>query len=247
FLGRGQFLSGVIQRPSKIGNVRGTPPKVADLWTRGWYNRPSYWEKRRNRAVRRRAMSDVTSLLSAITQGDPHAAADLLPLVYDELRRVGARWLARGARAQTLEPTALVQEAYVRLPGTSGREADWDSRRHFFAAAAEAMRRILVEKARRKQRHRHGGGRQRVPLDEAEPAQRDDAAELLAIHEALDKLAAEDPEAAQLAQLRYFAGLSVDQAAEMIGLPRSTAYAHWSCAKASLRVLLGLDLDGLPS
>src|SRR5262249_55732963 len=147
---------------------------------------------------------------------------------------------------QTLQATALVHEAYLWLVEGS-TEQHWNSRRHFFAAAAEAMRRILVEQARRKQRHKHGGGRQHVPLDEAEPAQRDDAAELLAIHEALDKLAAEDPEAAQLVQLRYFAGLSVEQAAEMIGLPRSTAYAHWSCAKASLRVLLGLDLDGLPS
>src|SRR5205807_2893024 len=128
----------------------------------------------------------------------------------------------------------------LRLVASPGREAGeaephWNSRRHFFAAAAEAMRRILVEQARRKNRHKHGGGRQRVPLEETQPACRDDAAELLAIHEALDKLASEDAEAAQLVQLRYFAGLSVEQAAEMLGLPRSTAYVHWAYAKASLR------------
>ena len=123
----------------------------------------------------------------------------------------------------------------------------WNSRRHFFAAAAEAMRRILVEQARRKGRHKHGGGRQRVPLEKVQPVQRDDAAELLAVHEALDRLAAEDPEAVQLVQLRYFAGLSVEEAAETLGLPRSTAYVHWSYAKASLRVLLDHDLDELPS
>src|SRR5262249_25208854 len=123
----------------------------------------------------------------------------------------------------------------------TGTHRPWNSQRHFFAAAAEAMRRILVEQARRKQRHKHGGGRHRVSLDEAQPARRDGAAELLAINEALDKLAAEDPEAAQLVQLRYFAGLSVEQAAESMGLPRSTAYVHWSYAKASLRVLLDFD------
>jgi RNA polymerase sigma factor (TIGR02999 family) len=191
-------------------------------------------------------MSEVTRILSAIEEGDPHAAAQLLPLVYDELRQLAAQKLAHEKPGQTLQATALVHEAYLRLT-EGGTGQHWNSRRHFFAAAAEAMRRILVEQARRKQRHKHGGGRQRVPLHEAEPAQRDDAAELLAIHEALDKLAAEDPEAAQLVQLRYFAGLSVEQAAEMMGLPRSTAYVHWSYAKASLRVLLGLDLDELPT
>jgi RNA polymerase sigma factor (TIGR02999 family) len=189
---------------------------------------------------------DVTGALRAIEEGAPHAAEQLLPLVYDELRRLAAARLARERPGQTLQPTALVHEAYLRLVG-GDRAPHWNSRRHFFAAAAEAMRRILVEQARRKHRHRHGGGRQRVPLSEAEPACRDDAAELLAIHEALDRLAAEDPEAAQLVQLRYFAGLSVEQAAETMGLPRSTAYAHWAYARASLRVLLGLDPDGPPA
>ena len=191
-------------------------------------------------------MSDVTRIMSAIEQGDPHASAQLLPLVYDQLRRLAAQKLAQEKPGQTLQATALVHEAYLRLVDVD-KAQQWNSRRHFFAAAAEAMRRILVENARHKGREKHGGGRRRLPLDEAEPAARDDAAELLAIHEALDRLAAEDPEAAQLVQLRYFAGLSVDQAAELLGLPRSTAYVHWAYAKASLRVLLGFDADGLPS
>ncbi len=190
-------------------------------------------------------MNQVTHILSALDQGDPHAAEQLLPLVYDELRKLAAEKLAHEKPGQTLQATALVHEAYLRLVDVD-KVPHWNSRRHFFAAAAEAMRRILVEQARRKSRHKHGGGRQRVPLEPAEPAYRDDAAELLAIHEALDKLAAEDPDAAQLVQLRYFAGLSVEAAAEVLGLARSTAYVHWAYAKASLRVLLDFDPDGLP-
>jgi RNA polymerase sigma factor (TIGR02999 family) len=191
-------------------------------------------------------LPDVTGILRAIEAGDPHAAEQLLPLVYDELRRLAAAKLARERPGQTLQPTALVHEAYLRLVD-GGPAQHWNSRRHFFAAAAEAMRRLLVEQARRKDRHRHGGGRRRVPLSKAEPAYHDDAGEFLAIHEALDKLAAEDPEAAQLVQLRYFTGLSVEEAAETLGLPRSTAYAHWAYAKASLRVLLAIDPNGPPS
>ena len=191
-------------------------------------------------------MNDVTQILSAIEQGDPSAAEQLLPLVYDELRQLAAQKLAHEKPGQTLQATALVHEAYLRLVDVSPAQ-QWNSRRHFFAAAAEAMRRILVEQARRKSRHKHGGSRQRVPLEEAEPARRDEAAEILAIHDALDRLAAEDPEAAQLVQLRYFGGCSLEQAAETMGLPRSTAYVHWSYAKASLRVLLDYDLDELPS
>src|SRR5262245_18883094 len=133
-------------------------------------------------------MSEVTRILSAIEQGDPAAAGQLLPLVYDELRQLAAQKLAQERPGQTLEATALVHEAYLRLVDVEQAQP-WNSRRPFFAAAAEAMRRILVENARRKQRHKHGGGRHRVPLEEAEPARRDDAAELLAIYEALDKLA----------------------------------------------------------
>ncbi|MGA2255994.1 MAG: sigma-70 family RNA polymerase sigma factor [Thermoguttaceae bacterium] len=188
-------------------------------------------------------MHEVTRILSAIDQGDPQAAEQLLPLVYDELRKLAAEKLIHEKPGQTLQATALVHEAYVRLVGVD-EAPHWDDRRHFFAAAAEAMRRILVERARLKKRTRHGGGCQRVPLDEAEPAYYDNAEELLAIHEALDKLAAEDPEAAQLVQLRYFAGMSVEQAAEMMDLPRSTAYTHWAYAKASLRMLLDVNSDG---
>jgi RNA polymerase sigma factor (TIGR02999 family) len=200
--------------------------------------------------------NDVTGILQAIEDGDPQAAEQLLPLVYDELRKLAAARLAWEKPGQTLQPTALVHEAYLRLvtppQSPSGERRDtggrhWNSRRHFFAAAAEAMRRILVEQARRKNRPKHGGGRQRVPLHKAEPAYHDDADQLLAIHEALDKLAAEDPEAAQLVQLRYFAGLSVEEAAETMGLPRSTAYVHWAYAKASLRVLLDIHPDRCPS
>jgi RNA polymerase sigma factor (TIGR02999 family) len=191
-------------------------------------------------------MSDVTRILSAIEQGDPSAAEQLLPLVYDELRQLAAQKLAQEKPGQTLQPTALVHEAYLRLVDVSEAQR-WNSRRHFFAAAAEAMRRILVEQARRKSRHKHGGGRQRVPLEEAQPARGDEAAEILAIHDALDRLAAEDPDAARLVQLRYFGGCSVEEAAEAMDLPRSTAYVHWSYAKASLRVLLDHDLDSLPS
>jgi RNA polymerase sigma factor (TIGR02999 family) len=191
-------------------------------------------------------LKNVTGILQAIEEGDPHAAEQLLPLVYDELRKLAAAKLAQEKPGQTLQPTALVHEAYLRL--VDGQQAEhWNSRRHFFAAAAEAMRRILVEQARRKNRHKHGGGRRRVPLNKAEPAYDDDTADLLAIHEALEKLAAEDAEAAQLVQLRYFAGLSVEQAAETMGLPRSTAYVHWAYAKASLRVLLDIDSDCFPS
>jgi RNA polymerase sigma factor (TIGR02999 family) len=191
-------------------------------------------------------VNDVTGILQAIEEGDPKAAQQLLPLVYEELRKLAARKLAQEKPGQTLQPTALVHEAYLRLVDVE-KAQHWNSRRHFFAAAAEAMRRILVEQARRKNRHKHGGGHQRVPLNQAEPAHHDDVVELLAIHEALDKLAAEDPEAAQLVQLRYFAGLSVEQAAETMGLPRSSAYVHWAYAKASLRVLLDLHPDRYPS
>jgi RNA polymerase sigma factor (TIGR02999 family) len=196
-------------------------------------------------------MSEVTRALSAIAHGAPSAAEQLLPLVYDELRRLAAQKLAHEKPGQTLDATALVHEAYLRLvagAGRAGRGAPhWNSRRHFFAAAAEAMRRILVEQARRKARQRHGGDRRRVPLDEARATYRDGADELLAIHDALDRLAADEPEAAQLVQLRYFAGRSVEEAAEVMGLPRSTAYVHWSYARASLRVLLDADPDSPPS
>jgi RNA polymerase sigma factor (TIGR02999 family) len=176
-------------------------------------------------------VSDISRILSDIEQGDPQAAERLLPLVYDELRRLAAARLAREQPGQTLDATGLVHEAYLRLVGYG---AAWDSRGHFFAAAAEAMRRILVENARRKKRLRHGGGRQRVEADPADPAARA-AEELLLLNDALSALAREDPEAAEVAKLHVFAGLSVEQAAEALDLSRATAYRHWTYARAWLR------------
>jgi RNA polymerase sigma factor (TIGR02999 family) len=196
-------------------------------------------------------MSEVTRILAAVEQGDTHAAEQLLPLVYDELRKLAALKLAQESPGQTLQATALVHEAYLRLAarGDSSAPADqhWNSRGHFFAAAAEAMRRILVERARHRQRHKHGGGRQQVPLDVDQIVYHSPDEELLAIHDALDRLADDDPQAAQLVKLRYFCGLSVEEAAEAMGIPRSTAYVHWAFARATLRVLLQTDSDSLPS
>ena len=194
-------------------------------------------------------MNEVTRILSAIERGDRHAADQLLPLVYDELRKLAAQKLAQEKPGQTLDATALVHEAYLRLVESErrGSSPPWTGRGHFFAAAAEAMRRILVENARRKLRHKHGGGRHEAAVDPDRLAYKSADEELLAIHDALDKLAADDPQAAEIVKLRYFAGLSVEQAAEAMGIPRSTAYVHWSYARASLRVLLAVDADTLPS
>jgi RNA polymerase sigma factor (TIGR02999 family) len=178
-------------------------------------------------------MSDVPHILHAIAHGDPHAARQLLPLVYDELRRLAAQQLAREKPGQTLDATALVHEAYLRLVG-KGDQHHWNSRGHFFAAAAEAMRRILIENARRKHRLKHGGDRKRVDLERADVALPESPDELLIIDEAIHKLAAEDPEAAHLVKLRFFAGLSVEDAAELAGIARSTAYEHWAYARAWL-------------
>ena len=178
-------------------------------------------------------MSDVTRILSAIGQGDRHAAGELLPLVYDELRKLAAHKMAQEAVGQTLQPTALVHEAYLRLVGAEN-ESHWDTRGHFFAAAAEAMRRILVENARRKQTQKHGGGFARHELDPEqvlEPAIRED---LLALDEALTRLAAVNPQAAQLVQLRYFAGLSVPEAAQALGIAPRSADRLWAYARAWL-------------
>ena len=182
-------------------------------------------------------MSDVTHILSAIERGDPHAAGRLLPLVYDELRRLAAEKMAQEKPGQTLQATALVHEAYVRL--VAGDDAaKWNSRAHFFGAAAEAMRRILVDQARRKLAVKRGGQSRRVPLDDADLGYHSPADELLDIDEALTRLAAENPEAARLIQLRYFAGLSIQDAAEVVGVSRSTAYEHWSYARARHKTLL---------
>jgi RNA polymerase sigma factor (TIGR02999 family) len=183
-------------------------------------------------------MNDVTRILSAIEQGDPRAASQLLPLVYDELRKLAARGLAQEKSGQTLQATALVHEAYLRLvgPDDAGR---WDGPGHFFAAAAEAMRRILVEAARRRSRLRHGGGMARVVLVEVEAETPSADERLLALDGALDRLAAEDPAKAELVRLRYFAGLELVEAAEVLGISRATASRHWAFAKAWLYDALG--------
>jgi len=182
-------------------------------------------------------MNDVTRILANIQRGDPQAAEQLLPLVYDELRRLSARRLAREAPGQTLQATALVHEAYLRLVDT-GATQDWDSRGHFFAAAAEAMRRILVERARRKRSAKAGGGRKRVDLFEAEPVIEGPRVDLLALDEALGRLETRDPRKAALVKLRFFAGLTHEQAAEALGISTSTASNDWAYAKSWLRLAM---------
>jgi RNA polymerase sigma factor (TIGR02999 family) len=179
-------------------------------------------------------MSEVTRILSAIEQGDAAAAEQLLPLVYGELRKLAAERLAHEKPGQTLQATALVHEAYLRLVGADGGGQPWDSRGHFFAAAAEAMRRILVENARRKKRDKHGGGRQRLDVDQAPLIAPEPADDLLDLNEALTRLEQLDPPAAQLVKLRYFAGLTMAQAAEALALTLRTAERNWTFARTWL-------------
>ena len=176
-------------------------------------------------------MSNVTRLLEAANRGDPQAAEELLPLVYDELRKLAAAKLAHEKPGQTLDATALVHEAYLRLVG----EQQFDGRGHFFAAAAESIRRILVEQARRRKSIKHGGQQEREDLKEHDLAVPVPDDELLALHEALDLLAEKHPEKAELVKLRYFAGLTADQAAAALGISPSTADRHWQYARAWLR------------
>lgn len=178
-------------------------------------------------------MSDVTQILNAIAGGDPQAARQLLPLVYDELRKLAAQKLNQERPGQSLDATGLVHEAYLRLVGPADA-ARWNDRGHFYAAAAQAMRHILVDRARRKRREKHGGGRQRVALDDVVASSPSAAEELLALDEALTRLAAADSEAATVVQLRYFAGLSIEEAAQSLGMSRATAYRHWTFARAWL-------------
>jgi RNA polymerase sigma factor (TIGR02999 family) len=180
-------------------------------------------------------MSDVTRILCAIDQGDSAAAEQLLPLVYEELRRLAAQRLSHEKPGQTLQATALVHEAYLRLVDVE-QVQHWESRGHFFAAAAEAMRRILVDRARRKNTLRVGGGGRRVDLDQVEPEVADQNLDLLALNEALERLEQYDPRRADLVKLRFFAGLSISAAAEALGIARSTAIADWAYAKGWLRV-----------
>jgi RNA polymerase sigma factor (TIGR02999 family) len=184
-------------------------------------------------------MSEVTQLLVAIGRGDERATAELLPLVYEELRRLAAQRLFQEKPGQTLQATALVHEAYLRLLGPAGLEQPWNSRGHFFAAAAEAMRRILVDNARRKSSVKHGGNLDRVELDEGELAVSERCLDLIALDEALDKLESLDNRKAQVVKLRFFAGLSIAQAAEALQISESTADADWAYAKAWLRLQIG--------
>jgi RNA polymerase sigma factor (TIGR02999 family) len=187
-------------------------------------------------------MTDVTRILSSIEQGDPHAAEQLLPLVYGELRQLAAQKLSQEKPGQTLQATALVHEVYLRLVGAQADQR-WDSRGHFFAAAAEAMRRILLNRARDKKRAKRGGERRRVDLDRVEVALDTSDEQLIALDEALTQLAAEDPDAARLVNLRFFAGLTLKDAAASLGLPPRTAERQWAYARAWLYARLRQD-DG---
>jgi RNA polymerase sigma factor (TIGR02999 family) len=180
-------------------------------------------------------MSDVTQLLFEIEHGDPDAAEQLLPLVYEELRKLAAAKMAQEKPGQTLQATALVHEAYIRLVDRD-KTQQWDSRGHFFSAAAEAMRRILVEQARRKSGPEAGGGHERVDMSDVDPEIDEPGLDLLVLNEALDRLAADDARAAELVKLRFFAGMTAQQAAGVLGISASTAYVDWAYAKSWLRV-----------
>jgi RNA polymerase sigma factor (TIGR02999 family) len=181
-------------------------------------------------------MGDVTQILDAIEQGDPHAAGQLLPLVYDELRKLAARKMAQEKPGQTLQGTALVHEAYLRLVG-QGPDKHWDHRSHFFAAAAEAMRRILVEKARRKQSRKQGGGipHQHTDLEDLPGPDTLNPLEVLAVHEVLERLAVKSPRKAELVKLRYFLGCTMAETAQILGIAQATAEEDWTYARAWLR------------
>jgi RNA polymerase sigma factor (TIGR02999 family) len=184
-------------------------------------------------------MNELTGILNAIGQGDPQAAAQLLPLVYNELRQLAAAQMAREKPGQTLDATALVHEAYLRLVG----DQQFDNRRHFFAAAAEAMRRILVENARRKRSLKRGGDRQRLNLELEQPIEVERSEPLLALDEALERLQARDGDKAQLVKLRYFAGMTIEQAAETLGISVTTANRWWSYARAWLHEEIAREED----
>ena len=176
-------------------------------------------------------MADVTQILSQIEQGDPSACDQLLPLVYDELRKLAAVRLANESAGQTLQPTALVHEAWLKLAGS---QQSWSGRRHFFGAASEAMRRILIDRARKRHRERHGGGRERIHFEPVELATETDDGTLLALNEALERFSLESPQKAELVKLRYYVGLTLAESADALGISVSTAKRHWSYARAWL-------------
>jgi RNA polymerase sigma factor (TIGR02999 family) len=178
-------------------------------------------------------MNEVTRILSAVEQGDSHAAEQLLPLVYDELRKLAAQKLAQEKPGQTLQATALVHEAYVRLVDVE-KMPHWDRRGHFFAAAAEAMRRILVESARRRQAEKRGGGHERIALSDLSESAPNDSLDLLALDEALKTLEAQHPQKAQIVKLRFFAGQTLEETAQTLGVSRATAQRNWAYARAWL-------------
>lgn len=211
--------------PHRRATVISRPAAVAEIET------PFRVVAGRSRVILAR-VSDVTRILEAAQQGDPTAAEQLLPLVYDELRRLAAHKMANEAPGQTLQPTALVHEAWLRLIGNENQK--WDGRAHFFAAAAEAMRRILIDRARRKRAVRHGGDQQRVDLQEMDIAAPDDNDQLLAVSEALDKLVVAHKTEAELVKLRYFVGMTNDEAAEVLGISPRTAKYYWTHARAWL-------------
>jgi RNA polymerase sigma factor (TIGR02999 family) len=187
-------------------------------------------------------MTDVTRILSQIEHGDPSAAEQLLPLVYDELRKLAAAKLVHEAPGQTLQATALVHDAYLRLVDVE-KTSHWNSRGHFFGAAAEAMRRILVDRARDKKRLKRGGGRQRLDLDQIQVALDTPADDLLALDETLERFTAEYQDCAEFVKLRFFAGMSQGEAAEVLGIPRRTADRHWAFARAWLHRHLKQEFD----
>ena len=191
----------------------------------------------------RTLMSEVTKVLNALAQGDSQAAEQLLPLVYDELRQLAAQKMAHEKPGQTLQPTALVHEAYLRLVGKEG-EQSWDNRGHFFAAAAEAMRRILVESSRRRRSQKHGGGLRRQDLHNLELAMPEPVEDLLALDEALNKLDQKDPVKAKLVKLRYFAGMTIEEAAAVLEISTATAKRYWSYARAWLYREIGGEKPG---
>ena len=198
---------------------------------------PAHLARLANSAAIMFCMTDVTQILKAIEQGDPSASDELLPLVYEELRALARQRLAHEKPGQTLQATALVHEAYLRLVGNENDQS-WDNRGHFFAAAAEAMRRILIQNARRKRADKRGGQRQRQQINDGEVPAECQEFDILSLNEAIDLLAEQDAPAAELAKLRIFAGLSVDEAGAALGLPHTTAYRQWTYAQAWLRARL---------